>query len=101
MAGRVAAHRVTIIRKVDDKVRSDFQVRQIAADVASNSVREPMLRKAGMKRCYQCNGRFGLIRYRLAEKRFCSKHCLNTYRANVGRKLSSIKKWTDFLSRKV
>ena len=53
-----------------------------------------------MNRCEQCNGRFGLIRYRLAQKRFCSKHCLNTYRANADGKLARLKEWMDFLQRK-
>ena len=36
-----------------------------------------------MKHCFQCNGRFGLIRYRAALKQFCSKRCLDKYRSDV------------------
>jgi hypothetical protein len=36
-----------------------------------------------MKRCYQCDGRFGLIRYRLALNQFCSRRCLNKYKADL------------------
>jgi hypothetical protein len=59
----------------------------------------PALRKGGMKRCYQCNGRFGLIRYRLALKAFCSKRCLNEYNADSERRISRIKTWADFLQK--
>ena len=30
-------------------------------------------------RCDICNGKFGLIRHRFAQKQFCSKRCLNQY----------------------
>jgi hypothetical protein len=43
-----------------------------------------------MKRCCACNGRFGLIRYRLAQKSFCSKLCRDKYRADTERKVSRI-----------
>ena len=43
-----------------------------------------------MKRCYQCNGRFGLIRHRFALKQFCSKNCVIKYRANVERRRAPI-----------
>jgi hypothetical protein len=45
-----------------------------------------------MKRCCACNGRFGLIRYRLAQKSFCSKLCRDKYRADTERKVSRIKR---------
>jgi hypothetical protein len=32
-------------------------------------------------RCEICKGGFGLIRYRIALKQFCSKQCLERYRA--------------------
>ena len=53
-----------------------------------------------MKRCFQCNGRFGLIRYRHGLKHFCSKKCLNRYKSDTERKISRIKEWTDFLAQK-
>lgn len=59
-----------------------------------------MLRRIDMNRCDQCNGRFGLIRYRLARKCFCSKHCLNAYRADTDPKLARFKGWIDFVHRK-
>jgi hypothetical protein len=51
-----------------------------------------------MKRCCQCNGRFGLIRYRLAQKCFCSKQCREKYKSDTDRKASRIKAWTAFLA---
>lgn len=54
-----------------------------------------------MKRCYQCNGRFGLIRYRLAHKNFCSKQCRDKYRTDTEHKVSRIRKWTEFLAEKL
>ena len=53
-----------------------------------------------MKRCFQCNGRFGLIRYRHGLKHFCSKRCVNTYKSDTERKISRIKEWTGFLAQK-
>ena len=53
-----------------------------------------------MKRCFQCNGRFGLIRYSHALKQFCSKRCVNKYKADTERKNSRIKEWRDFLAKK-
>jgi hypothetical protein len=54
-----------------------------------------------MKRCRQCNRRFGLIRYRLAQRNFCSKQCRDKYRAETERKISRIKVWTEFLAERV
>jgi hypothetical protein len=50
-----------------------------------------------IKHCYQCNGRFGLIRRRFALKQFCSKECVDKYRADSDGKASRLKRWTDFL----
>jgi Manganese containing catalase len=41
--------------------------------------RPPIVRKVGTRRCYQCNGRFGLVRYELINKTFCSKRCFDKY----------------------
>ena len=48
-----------------------------------------------MKRCYQCDGRFGLIRHRFALKQFCSRRCLLEYRAHNDRENRSIKRPTE------
>ena len=53
-----------------------------------------------MKRCFQCNGRFGLIHYRHGIKRFCSKRCVNNYKSDTERTKSRIKGWLDFLAQK-
>jgi hypothetical protein len=37
----------------------------------------------GIKRCYLCNGPFGLIRHRFALKQFCSKQCLAEGEINI------------------
>jgi hypothetical protein len=50
-----------------------------------------------VKRCHQCNGRFGLIRRRFAFKQFCSKECVDKYKADSEHKTSRFKRWTDFL----
>ena len=57
--------------------------------------------KSRTNRCYQCNGRFGLIRCRLALKQFCSERCLNKYKTNMEIKMSRIKKWAEFLTRRL
>ena len=57
--------------------------------------------KGATKRCYQCNGRFGLVRHRLGLKQFCSNRCINQYKAEVERTTTRIKEWAHFLSRKL
>jgi len=52
-------------------------------------------------RCYQCNGRLGLIRHRAGLKSFCSNRCLNEYEDDTQRKISLIKEWRDFYNRKL
>ena len=48
----------------------------------------PIVRKVGTRRCYQCNGRFGLVRYELINKTFCSKRCFDKYtRQTIARRL--------------
>ena len=53
-----------------------------------------------MKCCFQCHGRFGLIRYRHASKHFCSKRCMTEYKSDTERGISRIKVWTEFLAQK-
>ena len=48
-----------------------------------------------MKRCYQCDERFGLIRHRFGLKQFCSKRCLLEFRAHNDRKNHPIKRSTE------
>jgi hypothetical protein len=57
--------------------------------------------KGRTNRCYQCNGRFGLVRRRLGLKQFCSTRCLSQYKTDIERTTSRIKEWKDFLSRKL
>jgi hypothetical protein len=59
----------------------------------------PARRNSGVKHCFRCNGRFGLVRYRLVLKAFCSKRCLNEYQADSERRISRIKTWADFLQK--
>jgi hypothetical protein len=54
-----------------------------------------------MKRCYQCHGRFGLIRYRFAQKQFCSKQCVSKFKVSAEREASRLKGWIAFLARKL
>jgi hypothetical protein len=60
----------------------------------------PVNSRRAIARCYQCNGRFGLVRHRFALKQFCSKHCVENYRANADRTISREKVWKEFLFRK-
>jgi hypothetical protein len=50
--------------------------------------------------CYQCCRPFGLIRYRFAFKRFCSKLCVEQYKNEAERHLIRVQEWTNFLARK-
>ena len=52
--------------------------------------------KGAIRRCYTCNGRFGLIRHKFAQKQFCSKQCLDRYKSDTARKSSSSKQSIDF-----
>jgi hypothetical protein len=52
----------------------------------------------GTKRCYLCNGRFGLIRHRFALKQFCSKQCMDQYKGKIESHGSRSKQWIDFLT---
>ena len=36
-----------------------------------------------MKRCYQCGGPFGLVRYRVAFRQLCSKRCVAKHKAEM------------------
>ena len=54
-----------------------------------------------MNRCHQCNGRFGLIRYRLALKQFCSKKCFSKFKVAAERDVSRLKQWGEFLARRL
>jgi hypothetical protein len=51
-------------------------------------------------RCYQCHGRFGLIRHRYALRQFCTKQCLERFRNNSDREAHHLRKWAEFLTRK-
>jgi hypothetical protein len=53
-----------------------------------------------MKRCCQCQRPFGLVRQKFGFKQFCSKRCVQRYQADTERRMSRLKGWTDFLSRK-
>ena len=46
-------------------------------------------------RCEICKGRFGLVRYRIAQKQFCSKQCLERYLAERMQRISSVKRSID------
>jgi hypothetical protein len=51
-------------------------------------------------RCYQCHGRFGLIRHRYALRHFCTKECVERFRNDSDREVHRFKKWAEFLTRK-
>jgi hypothetical protein len=58
-------------------------------------------KKDRTRRCYQCNGSFGLVRHRIGLKQFCSIRCLDQYKADIERTATRIKEWAHFLSRKL
>ena len=64
-------------------------------------VRSSALKKGRTSRCYQCSGRFGLVRHRLGLKQFCSTRCLGQYKRDLERTTTRIKEWAYFLSRKL
>ena len=33
-----------------------------------------------MKRCHQCGGKFGLVRYHVLRQAFCSRRCMDRYK---------------------
>jgi hypothetical protein len=49
-------------------------------------------------RCYQCQGRFGLIRHRYALKQFCTKECLEQFRNQGDHEAHRLKRWVEFLT---
>jgi hypothetical protein len=60
----------------------------------------PALKPADAKHCYQCDGQFGLIRHRANRKQFCSKRCVEKYRAGTELKMPLIREWRDYFTRK-
>jgi hypothetical protein len=56
--------------------------------------------RSSMERCCACNGRLGLIRYRLRQESFCSKRCRDKYGAEEELRASRIKAWAEFLAQK-
>src|SRR3977135_4188479 len=49
------------------------------------------IRERGTRRCYRCNGLFGLIRHRFGLRQFCSTSCLIKYRAEIEQTTTRIK----------
>jgi hypothetical protein len=46
-------------------------------------------------RCETCKGFFGLVRYRFAQKQFCSNHCLERYVAERQQPLYNFEQGID------
>jgi hypothetical protein len=57
--------------------------------------------KPGLRRCYECNCHFGLVRKRCGLKQFCSTRCLLKYKAGFEQATSRIKQWAHFLTQKM
>jgi hypothetical protein len=70
-------------------------------DMQSDPAMPSVLKKSRTSRCYQCNGRFGLVRHRLGLMQFCSTRCLSQYKADIERTTSRVKDWVHFLTRKM
>ena len=58
--------------------------------MTSNETRRKPMKST--PRCEICNGKFGLIRHRFAQKQFCSKRCLNQYLVKRKQQPSSVPK---------
>jgi len=59
--------------------------------MTSNETRRKPMKST--PRCDICNGKFGLIRHRFAQKQFCSKRCLNQYLVKRKQQPSSMTQW--------
>ena len=51
------------------------------------------------KRCTNCGGKFGLIRYRRSYHSFCTKRCREEWDARYIRYMSEHKRWVAYLAR--
>jgi hypothetical protein len=49
-----------------------------------------------MKRCAQCNGKFGLTRHRWYDVAFCSRRCRDKYLDKLAHDRDRLKKWFGF-----
>ena len=49
-----------------------------------------------MKRCAQCNGKFGLTRHRWYDIAFCSTRCREKYLDKLAHDRDRLKKWLGF-----
>jgi len=78
-----------------------FTTRSSGTGTSVEKMQVNIREKTKLHRCYQCNGRFGLIRYKSGSKQFCSKACLAEYRGNSERELYRLKAWANFLNRQV
>jgi hypothetical protein len=52
------------------------------------------------KRCYQCHGRFGLMRRTYHLHQFCSAHCLRSYKLYLNVELAR-RRWLGWLYRPI
>ena len=55
--------------------------------------------KARHTRCYNCDGKFGLIRHRRMGHHFCCRQCVENYLAVQHRELADLKRWMSYLAR--
>jgi hypothetical protein len=49
---------------------------------------DPSGRTAVLKRCHQCGGKFGLVRYYYLRHPFCSRRCLERYKTPLAAEVS-------------
>ena len=47
--------------------------------------------------CAHCHGKFGLVRHRRAFKSFCSRKCVDHYKAWIRAEVGKRKGWSDCL----
>ena len=65
----------------------------LAADLVRGPVTaEPPERTVVLKRCHQCGGKFGLVRYYFLRNPFCSRRCVERFKTPLAAEVSRRKK---------
>ena len=66
-------------------------------DAQSSMGRMPFGEGAMKNHCAYCHGKFGLVRHHRAFKSFCSRECLDQYKAWLRAEVGKRKGWSDCL----
>lgn len=52
-----------------------------------------------LKRCHQCGGKFGLVRYYYTRRPFCSRACVDRFKSPLAEEVSRRKTLASWLQR--